>query len=126
MFKVNSFKKHFESKKETIVDKKIKFLKDFFLELEDIGLRIYINCYNPKHHGSFEKHIPLISVDITDNKYLISKPGTNLCDTDEIKNIFKRLKDFGIQVRGYSGGDNNVMIYFDRYNNSRFPKDLLN
>ncbi len=95
------------------------------MDLEDIGLKLDVYCYNPSHHGSFSKSRHLIAVEITDNNNLMSNEEEKFYELKIIKDKIERLKTFGIKYRAFSGGDDKVMIFFDRYNNS-IPKNLIN
>ena len=102
--------KLFESK----VDDKIQLLKDLAIELQDAGLEVEVT--NGFGSGRYSSHLPeyknyiFMSVKDINNKF-----STDLFNTDIIDEFKETLKSYGMNPRGMSGGDNCVVVKFDKW-----------
>jgi len=117
---LKSYNSLFESK----IDKKIQLLQDLAYDLQDEGLQVEIIngshthlLRDPRvsmHTGSrytddYKKFIIMTVMD-PDNKF-----STDLFNTDIIDEFKERLKSYGMNPRGMSGGRNFCVFKFDKW-----------
>lgn len=102
---------------ESLVDKKMEFLWDFFQEIKDDGLDVNIDKDKSKHYLGVDRKF--ITIQIQD-PHSIYGLGGNLIDKKQIQDIIRRLKSIGIIPRSISSGETSATIKFDRYSNKRY------
>lgn len=114
--------------RETIVSKRIQFLKDKFLDLKDEGYDISVSLDS----ALLRNHIKTISVLVMD-KYPNGSPESvmnYISNREEVKILIDGLAANNIRYRsitgGYMDGRQYMKIQFDRYGNScTVPVGLL-
>lgn len=115
-----------ESNEETIISKKIQFLKDIFIDLKDDGydVNVKLDQIYPRR-SKYGKDRMTICVSIFD-KYASGSPesvmNNEIYNREEVKSIINGLESNGITPisikGGYYDGKRYLDIQFNRYGNS--------
>ena len=110
-----------EAKRGELLKDKIDFLWEFFIDLKDDGLEVWIGL-TTKQIGQMEYKYIEIQIQDRDNIYggKDSYYTQNLFDKEPIQEILNRLKSTGNIPRRISSGGDSLTISFDRYGEKKY------